>query len=70
MRGCRINTNMMSGSGYQKATDPVKAKEVNDKLAALMALREKQDAALSAVPLSEKEYEAKYGKQPGSSKVH
>ena len=60
---------MMSGSGFQKATDPIKAKEVNDKLAALMAVREKQDAMLSADPLSEKEYEAKYGQQPSSSKV-
>lgn len=58
---------MMSGSGFQKATDPVKAKEVNDKLEELMAAREKQDLALSAEPLTEKEYEAKYGKQPGGS---
>lgn len=34
-----------------------------------MAVREKQDAMLSANPLSEKEYEAKYGQQPSSSKV-
>ena len=66
MSGCRINTNMMSGSGYNKPNDPTKAKEVNDKLAALLAAREKQDAA-AAAPLTEKEYEAKYGKQPGGS---
>lgn len=51
-------------SGNQKATDPAKAKEVNDKLALLLAARDKQDAALSAEPLTEKEYDAKYGKQP------
>ena len=37
--------------------------EVNNKLAALLAEREKQDAALNVV-LSEKEYEQKYGTQP------
>ena len=37
--------------------------EVNSKLAAMMAEREKQDKDLSKV-MTEAEYEAKYGKQP------
>jgi len=67
MSSCRITTNLTSGSGVQKPTDPEKAKEMNDKLAAMMALREKQDKDAIAEPLTEKEYEAKYGKQPGST---
>ena len=58
---------MMSGSGNQKATDPAKAKEVNDKLAALLAAREAQDKDATMEPLTEKEYETKYGKQASAS---
>lgn len=67
MSRCRINTNMMSGSGIQKATDPAKAKEVNDKLVALLAARAAQDKDATMEPLTEKEYETKYGKQAFAS---
>ncbi len=67
MSSCRITTNLTSGSGLQKPADPEKAKEINDKLAAMMALREKQDKDAISEPLTEKEYETKYGKQPGST---
>ena len=39
-------------------------KEMNTKLAAMMAERERQDKNFASVALSEKEYEAKYGGQP------
>jgi hypothetical protein len=64
MSTCRIKTNLTSGSGVEKPKDEVLSKEMNDKLAALMAAREKQDKDLNNEVLSEKEYEAKYGKQP------
>lgn len=67
MSSCRIKTNLTSGSGVEKPKDEVLSKEMNDKLAALMAAREKQDKDLNTEALSEKEYEAKYGKQPSST---
>ncbi len=69
MSSCRIKTNMTSGSGVQKSTNEVLSKEINDKLAALMAAREKQDKDLVSEVLTDKEYEAKYGKQPNSNEV-
>lgn len=60
---------MTSGSGVQKSTNEVLSKEINDKLAALMAAREKQDKDLVSEVLTDKEYEAKYGKQPNSNEV-
>ena len=65
--GCRINANLTSGSGVQKATDVALSNEINDKLAAMMAAREKQDKDLVSEALTEKEYELKYGKQPSST---
>jgi hypothetical protein len=52
------NSGNCSSGNDKKCSD-----EVNNKLAALLAEREKQDAALNVV-LSEKEYEQKYGSQP------
>jgi hypothetical protein len=65
--GCRINTNLTNGSGVEKSTNEVLSKEINDKFAALMAAREKQDKDLASEALTDKEYEAKYGKQPGGT---
>ena len=67
MSGCRINTNLTSGSKYEKPVDKEQAKEINDKLAAIMATRLEQDKAFASNTLSEKEYEEKYGKQPNSN---
>lgn len=67
--GCRIKSNITSGSGVQKSTNEVLSKEINDKLAALMAAREKQDKDLVSEVLTEQEYEAKYGKQPNGNEV-
>ena len=71
MSGCRINTNLKMGSGFEKdkEADSKQAKEINDKLAEMIALREKQDKALvdTAEVLTDKEYEAKWGKQPSST---
>lgn len=64
--GCRITKNLASGSGFQKPCNTGLSKELNGKLEELMMLRNKQDADLKSEPLSEKEYEAKYGKQPSS----
>lgn len=69
MSSCRIKSNITSGSGVQKSTNEVLSKEINDKLAALMAAREKQDKDLVSEGLTEKEYEAKYGKQPNGNEV-
>ena len=67
MSGCRIKTNMMSGSNYEKPVDPKQAKEINDKLAAIISQRQEQDKAFLNNTLSDKEYEEKYGKQPNSN---
>ena len=71
MSGCRINTNLKSGSGYEKDkdTDSKQSKEIDAKLAEMIALREKQDKALvdTTEVLTDKEYEAKWGKQPNST---
>jgi hypothetical protein len=68
MSGCKIKKNLTMGSGSSaNCSGDVKDKncstEINNKLAALLAEREKQDASLNVV-LSEKEYEQKYGSQP------
>lgn len=77
MSGCKIKRNLVSGgSGTTSALkknstnaidgncdDKNCGTEVNSKLAAMMAEREKQDKDLSKV-MTEAEYEAKYGKQP------
>ena len=66
MSGCKIKKNLTMGSGSNSANcsgDKKCSDEINNKLAALLAEREKQDAALNVV-LSEKEYEQKYGAQP------
>jgi len=67
MSGCKIKKNLTMGSTSANISGDNKDKkcsdEVNNKLAALLAEREKQDAALNVV-LSEKEYEQKYGAQP------
>ena len=67
MSGCKIKKNLTMGSTSANCSGDNKDKkcsdEVNNKLAALLAEREKQDAALNVV-LSEKEYEQKYGAQP------
>jgi hypothetical protein len=65
--GCRITQNMASGSGFEKSSNTELSKEMNAKLAELMAQRNKQDSDLNKTALSEKEYEAKYGKQPSST---
>lgn len=49
-------------SARVESTDATK--EMNTKLAAMMAERERQDKTFASVALSEKEYEAKYGGQP------
>jgi hypothetical protein len=67
MSSCRINTNLTSGSQYVKSDNSEQAKEINDKFAALMAKRLEQDKAMACETLSEKDYEAKYGKQPNST---
>lgn len=71
MSSCRINTNLTSGSQYVKSDNSEHAKEINDKFAALMAKRLEQDKAMASETLSEtlneKDYEAKYGKQPNST---
>jgi hypothetical protein len=67
MSGCRIRTNMMSGSNYEKPVDAKQAKEINDKLAAIINQRQEQDKAFLNNTLSDKEYEEKYGKQPNSN---
>lgn len=65
MSSCRINTNLKQGSGYVKpGAEGPSAKEINDKLAAIIAEREKQDKANMNAILTDKEYEEKYGKQP------
>lgn len=68
MSGCKIKKNLTMGSGSSAncsgdAKDKNCSTEINNKLAALLAEREKQDATLNVV-LSEKEYEQKYGTQP------
>jgi hypothetical protein len=79
MSGCKIKRNLVSGgSGSSGTTSALKnsinggdcssgdkncGTEVNSKLAAMMAERDKQDKDLSKV-MTEAEYEAKYGKQP------
>ena len=63
MSGCRIKRNLTSGP--EKPNDPVVAKELNDKLSAMIAEREKQDKNLVNA-LTEKEYEEKYGAQPSA----
>ena len=66
MSGCKIKKNLAMGSDSSSANcsgDKKCSDEMNNKLAALLAEREKQDAALNVV-LSEKEYEQKYGAQP------
>ena len=63
MSGCRINTNLKMGSGFLKI-DSGSAKEMEDKLASIIAEREKQDKLSQSAVLTEKEYEDKYGKQP------
>lgn len=56
---------MGSGSSASQKPESTEAtKEMNTKLAAMMAERERQDKAFATVALSEKEYEAKYGGQP------
>jgi hypothetical protein len=67
MSSCRINTNLTSGSQYVKSDNSEQAKEINDKFAALMAKRLEQDKTMACETLSEKDYEAKYGKQPNST---
>jgi hypothetical protein len=67
MSTCRIKVNlaMGSGSGSSARVESTEAtKEMNAKLAAMMAERERQDKNFASVALSEKEYEAKYGGQP------
>ena len=75
MSGCKIKRNLVSGGsgttsalknnidGCTVSGDKNCGTEVNSKLAAMMAEREKQDKDLSKV-MTEAEYEAKYGKQP------
>lgn len=60
MSGCRIKRNL-APSGCEGRAEC--SKEVDDKFAKMLAERKKQDEALNVV-LSEKEYDAKYGKQP------
>jgi len=64
MSGCRITRNLrVGGSGSSdKAADPAVTKEFNDKLAAMLAEREKQDKNNIVIALTEEEYAAKYGK--------
>jgi len=57
----------MSGSRYEKPVDAQQAKEINDKLAAIINQRKEQDKAFLNNTLSDKEYEEKYGKQPNSN---
>jgi len=63
MSGCRITRNLrVGGSGCsEKPADPVAAKEFNDKFAAMLAEREKQDKNNIVIALTEEEYAAKYG---------
>ncbi|NDH69310.1 MAG: hypothetical protein EBY22_15700 [Gammaproteobacteria bacterium] len=61
MSSCRIKRNLATGP--EKPTDAAVAKELNDKLTAMIAEREKQDKNIVAA-LTDKEYEEKYGKQP------
>ena len=70
MSSCRINTNLKMGSGYVKP-DVVSetTKELDNKLASIIAEREKQDKANQNSVLTDKEYETKYGKQPSGDVV-
>jgi hypothetical protein len=72
MSNCKIKRNLVAGSGNSNSgntvvSDNKVSSELNDKLKAMMAEREKQDKAFSNSALTEKEYEEKYGKQPGSN---
>ena len=65
MSNCRIKVNLAMGSSSAARVESTEAtKEMNTKLAAMMAERERQDKNFASVALSEKEYEAKYGGQP------
>ena len=70
MSGCRITRNLrVGGSGCSdKPVDPVVTKEFNDKLAAMLAEREKQDKNNIVTALTEEEYAAKYGKAAAADK--
>lgn len=77
MSGCKIKRNLSAagsgagaaasgaaaGSGSCQTNDKNCSNEVSNKLAEMMAEREKQDKNIHTV-MSEKEYEEKYGKQP------
>jgi hypothetical protein len=53
------------GSGYVKTeVTSENSKELNNKLASMIAEREKQDKINTQNVLTDKEYEDKYGKQP------
>jgi hypothetical protein len=62
MSSCRIKRNLASGEA--KPTNAVLDAEMKAKFAAMMAERAKQDVAFASVAMTDKEYEAKYGKQP------
>lgn len=59
---CKIKRNL-ADVVCSKNDDKNRLSEVNSKLTALLAEREKQDKDLNKV-MTEKEYEEKYGKQP------
>jgi hypothetical protein len=66
MSACKIKRNL---ANIVCNEDKNCSSEVNSKLAALLAAREKQDKDINKV-MTEKEYEEKYGKQPlGDSKT-
>lgn len=67
MSGCKIKRNLVGSAAATGAStasaDKNCSTEVDAKLAAMMAEREKQDKDLNKV-MTEEEYEVKYGKQP------
>jgi hypothetical protein len=63
MSGCKIKRNLVSSSETKANGDKNCSTEVSNKLAEMMAEREKQDKNIHTV-MTEKEYEEKYGKQP------
>ena len=65
MSGCRIRRNLApSGSGAAPVENTQVKKEMDDKLIAMLAERERQDKLFSENVMTEEEYEKKYGKQP------
>ena len=65
MSSCRIKQNLaVKGSGAARVENTEAKKEMDSKLAAMLAERERQDKAFAENVMTEEEYEKKYGKQP------